>query len=343
MSITSKLSLQYIKVNKKRESIIAIGVIIATVLITTVLSIFTSFRQYMVNIERNDRNWEAEFKEILYCDALKIKEDKNIKEISLYYDYGVSENVFTIGDLKYKIHLVAYDQNAIKNSSLKVTDGRLPNNSNEIAISSFFKSVLNYQVGDIIEHVFEKQVKKYKVVGIVEELDEDDRNINNERLGAITYLESSSLQSNTIINVRILTKKIKNIKKTTEDLVNNLSLIKHSKISSQEENKIEEIGVIGEIQQSIQQAIEEDSGKKYDELKKEQEKQDNLLIYNTNLLKYELVTDVDSSFGKSFFIAFIIIILVISMATIIIIYTAFKMVYIGRIKEFGALESIRYD
>lgn len=61
MGVTWKLALNYLKNNKKRSSIIAICIMISTVLVTTVLLLINSYREYMIAGERKDENWEVRF------------------------------------------------------------------------------------------------------------------------------------------------------------------------------------------------------------------------------------------------------------------------------------------
>ena len=115
MKITTKLTLEYLKRSKRKSIIILKGITIATMLVTVVLIFISSFQKYLINVVRNESDWEAEFIDIKYSDSLQIKEDRNIKEISLYYDYGLSdENISKIDLIKCKMHVKGYDLNALK-------------------------------------------------------------------------------------------------------------------------------------------------------------------------------------------------------------------------------------
>lgn len=77
-----------------------------------------------MRIERDNKNWEAEFKSITYADAMEIEKDNNIKEISIYYDYGRSIEDFDLSSEKYGsyVNLLGYDENAINNSNFHIVD-----------------------------------------------------------------------------------------------------------------------------------------------------------------------------------------------------------------------------
>lgn len=95
----------------------------------------------MVNISRSESNWEARFSNITYAEACEIEKDKNVNEISIYQKLGVSDENFAkptsgldlVSTTKFDVR--AYDENAFKNSNIYLTEGRFPENSNEILIS----------------------------------------------------------------------------------------------------------------------------------------------------------------------------------------------------------------
>lgn len=338
MKTIINLSIKYFIKNKKRSLITIVAIMIATILITAVLSIFASFRQYMVNLQRNDKNWEAEFIDIRYSDAKEIEKDYNIKETSLYYDLGESE--ITDSPLGGKINLRAYSDNALKNANLHIIEGRLPQNTNEIIISEYLRDSINRDIGSKLENNFNGVKKEYRIVGVVEDLEEDSRTVGNIRYGAITYLETNTITDDTIMNVRILANNVNKIKNTTEKLVKELKLYelknKEEKVVLPKEDDLELWNIIKEL-------TEKEIEKSDEEISKGKENSNEKVIYNTNLLRYELVTNIDKSFAIILFISGGILTFIISIATIIIIYTSFKMSYHNRIKDIGVLSSIRYE
>ena len=59
MGVSWKLALNYLKNNKKRSLIISICILISTVLITTILLLLDSYKEYMITSERAKGNWEV--------------------------------------------------------------------------------------------------------------------------------------------------------------------------------------------------------------------------------------------------------------------------------------------
>ena len=85
MKITSELGYRYILKNKKRSLSIILGIVVVTILITIIITLLSSYQQYLVSSVRYKKNWEAEFINITYADSLIIKNDENVKEISIYH------------------------------------------------------------------------------------------------------------------------------------------------------------------------------------------------------------------------------------------------------------------
>ena len=80
----------------------------------------------MANIERNKKNWEAEFANITYEQAKEMENDKNIKEVSIYKKLGLSEPIFQLASISISLDIRAYDSNSLKNAKLVLEEGRLP-------------------------------------------------------------------------------------------------------------------------------------------------------------------------------------------------------------------------
>ncbi len=355
MKITTKLAVEYLKKNKRRSAVTLITIIIVSILITAVFSLVSSFRQYMVNIERNNKNWEAEFIDIRYSDALEIAKYDNVKETSLYYDYGYSkedackydrvEKRFDENQVSYfpePFYMRAYDDNALKNANFKIESGRLPENSNEIILTTFQpiyydednNRILFFNVGDEIELTFGEEKKTYKVVGIVSDLEEGSRTFGETRLGVVTYLDKDTISDSTIVNVRILTNNVKEIKKTTEMIEEDLKL-------SELPNREKVIQKENSFVESFKQMIEAEMGKEINN--KEEIDSNAKVVYNIDLLSYELVTDINSTFATALFCIGGGFTLIIVFVSITVIYTSFKMTYNDRIRTLGVLSSIRNE
>ena len=78
MRVSVKLAISYLKSNKKKTLITAICILISTVLITTILLLIDSYKEYMINSERNKANWEVAYSGITYEEACTIEKHSNV-------------------------------------------------------------------------------------------------------------------------------------------------------------------------------------------------------------------------------------------------------------------------
>ena len=220
-------------------------------------------------------------------------------------------------------------------------EGRLPKSNDEIIIGEG-----SIHVGDEIEKTLEGKLKKYKVVGIVNQAKPiENGNLEmseflREGIIAVTYLDESMLSYDAIVNVRILTKDISKICKTTNTLAEILNIYEMEnidKLGSYTENRVETSSDMSFID-SFQKMFEDDKTEVIDNIS-EQSKNEKI-IYNEKILKYAGVTEIDATFKDILLIIGTSFILIITLSGITVIYTTFKITYTERIKEFGMLSSV---
>lgn len=342
MKITTNLAIQYLNKNKRRSMVTIIGIILVTILVTTVYILFSSYQEYMVNAVRNKGNWEAKFSNITYKDALEIEQDKNIKEVSIYHKLGISEEDFsTMKDFTLKFDVRAYDSNALKNSNIQLMEGRFPENSSEILISipSNCRNLMpnNLTIGYNFKLTIDKEEKCYTIVGITDKLDFDNDTGYYSQIGIVTFLDSNNITNNLNVDVTVLTNNINKIYKTTKYLQNELGISQIKEDTKEEKLKkllegIKSNNLTSEDNEFLENYFG-DEGKSKEEIISNIE-------YNTELLNYEGVLEEGSKFTNNLFFIGTCITIFIACISIIILYTSFKITYSERVKEFGMLASI---
>ena len=320
MKITSTLALKFIKKNKKRSSYTIFGIIIVTVLVTTIITLISSYQQYLIAGVKSKGNWEAEFKNITYSDSQKIKQNENIKEISISHKIGTSEENFGIG----KLNVVEVDDNTLKNINLSITEGRLPENPNEIIISeaSDFDikghSNIKEKIGDNITITVNGKAKNYTLVGKIQKSKFDEKSFVETKHGAITILNEKELNNDSIVNVSILTNNIQKIYTTGNELVKEIGI----SLDKKEETRTEE-----EIFNDIIKGVNLTSNIASIE-------------YNTELLNYEGVINLENEFSIKTITIGTILIIILMTVSIIMLKASFSMTYNERIRELGMLTSV---
>ncbi len=317
MKILNILTFKHLKANKKRTILTIIGIMLATFLMTELGLLFSSLRDNGIQsaIKYNgDYNAKINIK----------KEDLDFiskNDSVLEYKYKSSLGYSLYDGLQNKKYLQVLTSSKSYLDDLKLIEGRLPNNENEVIISNNIKTEgnINLNIGDTIklnvgqrecdgkllgesayiveykylsdgnyevtkeEQLINVEYKEYKIVGIVEKDIYED--YFNPGYSVFTISEPIDLLS---VYVRY-----KNVFKTYE---NSELIIKNLNYESN-------------------------------------------LKYNDSLLYYYGIGE-DNNFIKGSIAILLIILILITVASVIVIYNAFAISVTERIKQFGLFSSI---
>lgn len=196
MQILNRLTIRNLKLNKRRTIVTIIGIILATALLTAVATMAVSLKE---SVTLRSKKVDGDFHLLLYDMTDKEKESViNNRQVESYYEthevgYGVLDGC--VNDSKPYVYIEALDSDTFEKAEINVTSGRLPEDDNEIVISSHIKTNggVKYNLGDKItfdigdrtyngkklyqndtyredEQLEAKQTKTYKVVGICDRL-----------------------------------------------------------------------------------------------------------------------------------------------------------------------------
>ena len=317
MKILNILTIKHLKANKKRTILTIMGIMLATFLMIELGLLFSSFRDngigttikyngdYHVNL--NVKNEDLNF----------ISKNDNV----LNYKYKSSLGYSLYEGLQNKKYLQVLTASKSYLDDLKLIEGRLPNDENEVIISNNIKAEGNVDlnVGDTIklnvgqrecddkllgesayvveykylsdgtvkivkeEHLINTSPQEYKIVGIVEK--DIYEEYSNPGYSIFTISEPIDL-----LNVYV---KYKNVFKTIQ---NSELIIKNLNYESN-------------------------------------------LEYNNSLLYYYGIGE-NNNFIKFSIAILLIILLLITIASVIVIYNAFAISVTERIKQFGLFSSI---
>lgn len=189
-----KIAINSLKKHKKDMLFSCIGLTIIATSIFSLIFLLLSYQKYRENAEREEQNWEARFSYLQENEIEIIENNENVKEISVTKNNGTMEYVTEANvTITEKMKLVAYDKNAMKNMHLRIKEGRLPQNENEIVLSAcggtqIYFAQKEYKIGDSIRFENENISKEYTIVGTVYSTIYDESYMFNYTIGAITYL-----------------------------------------------------------------------------------------------------------------------------------------------------------
>ncbi|WP_066190535.1 ABC transporter permease [Gracilibacillus timonensis] len=149
MNIVNKVTIRHLKENKRRTLVTIFGVIISVAMITAVAALGMSFIDMQQRDVISDQgDWHYSMAGPLDQDQLEaIQSDDNTDTIGLTNEIGYAPP--NEDAMQSYIHVSAMNEAAMEQMQVKVMDGRLPTNENEVVMSEALEG--QYQIGDTIE------------------------------------------------------------------------------------------------------------------------------------------------------------------------------------------------
>lgn len=338
MNLLNKLTVTNLKLNKKRTTVTVIGIILATALITAVAGMVTSFRGTMVNWSRvYDGDYHYEYINVPKDELKYIENNRNVESYFITQDLGYAKLNGSNNEYKPYLYLMAYNSRALEKSGVKLVEGRMPKNDNEIVISEHIikNGKVNYKIGDKLtldiskrisddyeltqdnsyvkaEEVLEKDfTKSYEIVGIIERPNKNIEPHSAPGYTVITYLDTNNLEGKANIYTRYTKTGLNNRYQVTADILEIPGdiLKKNSKelLSDEEINQLEKAKYV------------------YQE--------------NSGLLSYEALNLSESNLSMIYTLAAIVIGIII-FTSVFCIRNSFAISITEKMKQYGMLASI---
>ena len=219
MKILTKLVRKTLILNKKRTLITLIGIILSCSLIGGVATLFSSFQKFF-----QDLTIETGGNYHLSIDNINLETINNFKGEEFFEEVMIQQNKgFYIGKsdkVDQVFSLVANDKKMFDNFNIKLDEGRLPENSQEIILPYFEKTKYKlkdkitleiFETFEDLEKLSDSIKKEYSIVGFLEE------NIFSSNV-VFTFLEEQ--KSEEFYSVYIITEDIYKIYEQTEKIYN---------------------------------------------------------------------------------------------------------------------------
>lgn len=337
MKILNKLTITSLKMNKKRTLVTIIGIILATALITVVAGMITSGQSTLKEYSRkNYGDYHVEFKNVPLEELTYIEENRNVEKYFLTEDFGYAYLNGSQNPDKPYLNIMGFDSMALSEMPIRIKEGRLPQNSNEIIIS---KSIMDnggveLEVGekltlDISKRLIDNEelnqknpyienerlekmyTKEYTIVGIMERLNMDLEPYSAPGYSVITYLDTNNLKNQANIYVTYNKKALKNYKEITCGIVD-------LDVEEQKKNGFSGLDAL---------SPDKESEPKYE------------LGFNMSLLNYEGV-GLNDSYMRMLYLVGLIVIAIIIISSVFVIRNSFAISITERTRQYGMLSSI---
>ena len=151
MKILNRITVQNLKMNKKRTIVTIIGIALSVALICAVTSFAVSFQKAMVDREiKTTGNWYIRIDDMAQDDLKYIENNVKVEQIAYNQEIGYVQLENSENENKPYGYIEALDETSLNNMGLMLTAGRLPENENEILIPEHLKTngKIIYKVGD---------------------------------------------------------------------------------------------------------------------------------------------------------------------------------------------------
>ncbi len=161
MKIINRLTLRCLQLNKRRTLVTVIGVILSVTMLGAVSIGLTSFTDLMRrHTITSTGEWHVRYEGVNKKQIDAIRQDFNTRELLLSEDIGFSPLKGSQNEYKPYLFLSGLSQSALEKLPIHLLEGRLPQNENEVVISSHIKTNggVDYQVGDVIDLHLGKRV-----------------------------------------------------------------------------------------------------------------------------------------------------------------------------------------
>lgn len=195
MKIINKLTLRYLKQNKKRTIFTILSIVLSVTMINAVgISLNSGLSYYKETMEKNEGTYHYRLISNQQKVFELIKNDEQIKE---YYFTNTKE--YEYGDKKY-LSLKKGDQTFYEkdHSEKKVIKGRLPKDPTEIVISQNYlnNNKINKKIGDMITLKSDNKEYTFMIVGYMKEYSVDE--MYNVSYNALSYVDLNNGEAYTI-------------------------------------------------------------------------------------------------------------------------------------------------
>lgn len=221
MDLLKKLTIKNLKLNKKRTIVTIIGIMLSVALITAVASMYNSCITSLVKYETYEKgDFHVVFYNVPIEETKTLKNNRKISEVFLTQDVGYANLENSKNEYKPYAFIKAFTKASLENLSVKLSEGRLPENEDEIVIPTHLKTNgrIALNVGDTItlnvgtrvsngielnqndefnkdsqEKIINTTSKTYKIVGIIERPASNIENYSAPGYTFITFLNDENI------------------------------------------------------------------------------------------------------------------------------------------------------
>lgn len=177
MNIFHKVTLKTLAKNRTRTIVAIVGIMLSTALITAVTTFTSSMQNCLLkNSVENYGDWYGTIHSIDENEIIELKNNKEITQIALNQNIGYSILSDSKNEYKPFLNIIGIDTTFEKSMPVKVTSGRMPENSSEIIMPNhlFNDGGIKYNLNETLELEIGQRMLEGK------KLDQDNKYVTKE-------------------------------------------------------------------------------------------------------------------------------------------------------------------
>lgn len=358
MNLMKTLTLKNLRLNRKRTIVTIVGIILATALLSALVTIVSSFQYSMIEYQKQkDGDFHVKFSNVKMSELSEFKNNRNIESTFETMGMGFAKLDGCKNEDKPYAYVMATDEAGFERGCFKLIEGRMAKNEDEIVIPRHLKTNgrIDIKVGDEItldvgkrydsntegviwensayeneaETLTDTVTKHYKVVGIMERPGYGMEDYSAAGYTFVTYSDELAAIDNGT----------KSEESEADNTLTVYSRYTQKALRNKDAVTADIIGVDEKLFEKANNSSVEMSAEESDRFLKEMENAKYDIYINGYLISYECVFPIDGSF-KALFTVAAVVALIIILTSVYCIKNSFNISITEKIRQYGMLASV---
>lgn len=358
MNLMKTLTLKNLKLNRKRTIVTIVGIILATALLSALVTLVSSFQYSVIEYQKQKGgDFHVKFSNVKMSELSEFKNNRNIESTFETMGMGFAKLDGCKNEDKPYAYVMATDEAGFERGCFKLIEGRMAKNEDEIVIPRHLKTNgrIDIKVGDEItldvgkrydsntegvisensayeneaETLTDTVTKHYKVVGIMERPGYGMEDYSAAGYTFVTYSdELAAIDNGTKSEASEADTTLTVYSRYTKKALRNKDAV-----------TADIIGVDEKLFEKANNSSVEMSAEESDRFLKEMENAKYDIYMNGYLISYECVFPIDGSF-KALFTVAAVVALIIILTSVYCIKNSFNISITEKIRQYGMLASV---
>lgn len=358
MNLMKKLTLKNLKLNRKRTIVTIVGIILATALLSALVTLVSSFQYSMIEYQKQkDGDFHVKFSGVKMSELSEFKNNRNIESTFETMGMGFAKLDGCKNEDKPYAYVMATDEAGFEKGCFNLIEGRMAKNEDEIVIPRHLKTNgrIDIKVGDEItldigkrydsstesviweniayeheaETLTDTVTKQYKVVGIMERPGYGMEDYSAAGYTFVTYSDELAAIDNGT----------KSEESEADNTLTVYSRYTQKALRNKDAVTADIIGVDEKLFEKANNSSVEMSAEESDRFLKEMENAKYDIYINRFLISYECVFPIDGTF-KALFTVATVVALIIILTSVYCIKNSFNISITEKIRQYGMFASV---